>query len=229
VPGPRGPADPAALAGPPAAPAVPPGLFGLFGQAPRGEWPDGDIGRFVGGIEIPELLRPSLTDPEAPVTLDKPTDAAEAPAAPDAAPDAAPGAAGEARPSPGRRLARAALAGKRVGGPVELLAAALLVGGTVAGSVVVLALGWLAAYWSPKLSRAEAQWATFGMPGTVAGGYLLWLLGRAGGYWGEALAEGEAEEAFADHWPWLLRGAALASAVFLLWRARRRVPPPAAS
>ena len=64
------------------------------------------------------------------------------------------------------------------------------------------------------------------MPATVAGAYTLWLLGRAGGYWGELLAQGEAEALLADHWPWLLRAAALASASFLLYRARRHAPPP---
>ncbi|RKN41726.1 hypothetical protein D7294_14725 [Streptomyces hoynatensis] len=143
-----------------------------------------------------------------------------------------PSAAGAARGSGPRgtagRLARAALLGKRAGGPVELLGVLLLVAGTVVGSIVVLGLGWLTAYWSPRLSRRVAQWATFGMPALVFGGYGLWLLARSGGWGGAPLEEGEAGAAFDDHWPWLLRTAALASAAFLLWRARRRAPEKAA-
>ncbi|ARQ70102.1 hypothetical protein [Streptomyces marincola] len=183
-------------------------------------WPDGQIGRFFGGIEIPEMLRAPAAPPDA-----DPGDALD----PEAAAEAEK-AVREAVPDPAvprrRRWARAALSGRRVGGPVEYLAALLLVAGTVAGEVVVLGLGWLAAYWSPRLSRRLAQWATFGMPAVVVGGYLLWLFGRSAGYWGGPLADGDVEAAFADHWPWLLRGAALASAAFLLYRARR--PRPAA-
>lgn len=97
------------------------------------------------------------------------------------------------------------------------------------GSVVVLGLGWAAAYWSPRLSRREARWATLGMPALIAGGYAAWLAGRTGGYWGATLADGQAQELFADHFPWLLRGAAVASASFLFYRARRHRPPADAS
>ncbi len=125
------------------------------------------------------------------------------------------------RPRPLRRIARQAFATGRVGGPFELLGVVLLVAGAVAGSIYPLGLGWALAYWSPRLSRREAQWTTFGMPGLVAGGYGLWLFGRANGYWGEPLVEGSAGDALADHWGMLLRCAALTSAAFLLWRARR--------
>jgi hypothetical protein len=198
-------------------------------------WPDGQVGRFFGGIEIPALLRPpGPTADERPGTGTE-TETGESPheeepgeeepgkgdpgeGDPGEPPPRRPGAgAGRAR----RSWARSALAGKRVGGPVELLGVLLLLAGTVLGTLYVLAAGWLLAYWSPRLSRREGQWAAIGMPGVVGGGYLLWLLGRTAGYWGEPLADGEAGDAFADHWPWLIRGAALASAAFLLWRARR--------
>ncbi|RBM17919.1 hypothetical protein [Streptomyces sp. PT12] len=226
------PSAPTPPTAPPSAPARPPGDVPV--PPPReaeggpvsldkrpGHWPDGQIGRFFGGIEIPELLRPPVEgDPE---DLDEADEADEADerAADEGPPEAPP--AGQ-RPSRRRRLARSALGGKRVGGPVELLGVAVLVAGTVIGSVVALGAGWLIAYWSPRLSRREAQWATFGMPALIAGGYATWLLGRASGYWGAALAEGDAEAAFTDHWPLLLRGAALATAAFLLYRARRHVP-----
>ncbi|MEV1008019.1 hypothetical protein [Streptomyces sp. NPDC049881] len=183
--------------------------------APPGRtyWPDGDIGRFRGGIEIPEMLQPPVEEEAAAET-----------GAPEAAPPPAPDAA---KPGGRRRFAQAALAGRRVGGFVELAAVALLVAGTVVGSLVPLGLGWAAAWWSPRLGRREAQWAALGMPALVAGAYALWIGGRNGGYWGEPLAQGEAERMLDNDWPVLLRVAALASAAFLLWRARRHLPPPA--
>ena len=216
-----------------------PGPWAAPGQAgvgparrggPRTYWPDGDIGRFTGGIEIPEMLHPPLgveAEPEpvpgapgAGAGTDAGTDAGGAPADGGAVPQED---AQAARDTTGRRLLRALLLGKRAGGPIELLGVALLVAGTVVGSIVLLGLGWATAYWSPRLSRRVAQWASFGMPALVFGGYGLWLLARSGGWGGAPLEEGEAQEAWHAHWPWLLRAAALASAAFLLWRARRRV------
>ncbi|MDT0343265.1 hypothetical protein [Streptomyces litchfieldiae] len=201
---------------PPAGPEVP-----LAGPALTDDddtfWPDGRIGRFVGGIEVPAMLRPPTGPSEAEADAEAGEEGEEEEAPVEAAPAKAP-----ARRT---RVLKSALSGKRVGGPVELAGVALLLAGTVVGSIYVLGLGWLLAYWSPRLSRRQAQWATFGMPSLVGGGYLLWLLGRAGGYWGATLEEGDAEAAFADHWPWLVRGAALASAAFLLYRARRPRPP----
>ncbi|MGK5531834.1 hypothetical protein [Streptomyces sp. URMC 129] len=235
VPGPRVPAEPVAGSVPPppapagavdagaagagAPPAAGPDPGGWFGR-PAGFWPDGQIGLFRGGIDNPDVFRsPAKGKPDA----GDPAPEQENEEAP------APAPAVEKGPSRGRRLARAALTGRRVGGPVELLGVALLLAGTVMGSVVVLGLGWAAAYWSPRLGRREAQWAAFGMPALVAGAYLGWLLGRAGGYWGAELAPGEAQATAADHVPWLLRGAAVASAAFLFHRARRHRPPADAS
>ncbi|MDT0305444.1 hypothetical protein RM780_00495 [Streptomyces sp. DSM 44917] len=271
VPPPRTPAD---AAGPAAGPAGPtagadvggnagasaPGNAGGAGFGPGGAgpgaggrrpvpdedaWPDGPIGRFVGGIEIPELLRPpterELEEAEAaeaageeaapagPATdVDEAADGAGAAPGRGARGRAARGrgaGAGARKPSRGRRVAKAALTGRRIGGPVELLGVLVLLAGVVVGQIVILALGWVIAWWSPRLSRREAKWASFGMPGVVVGGWLLWLMARAGGYWGEPLADGQAEDLFADHLPWLVRGAALASAAFLLYRARRHRPP----
>ncbi|WP_129841852.1 hypothetical protein [Streptomyces sp. RFCAC02] len=210
--------------------------------APPGRtfWPDGDIGAFRGGIEIPEMLRPPLgfeddedAEDEAdgpaaggPVRLTRDEWEAQVRAAQAAEAEAAAAAARKAGPAAGRRLARAAFAGRRVGGVVELGGVLLLVAGAVLSELVLLGLGWAAAYWSPRLSRRVGQWAAFGMPALVATAYALWLGGRAGGYWGEALPEGAAGEVLRDDWPWLLRLAALASAAFLLHRARRPAPPP---
>ncbi|MFD2687111.1 hypothetical protein ACFS5L_20065 [Streptomyces phyllanthi] len=186
---------------------------------------------FVGGVEIPELLKPppeKREKPGNPEKLEKPEKAQGAaqpvPAqrregAPALEKDAAEPDAGVER---GRRLGLPRL---RHGGgwtnPLLLLAAALLVAGAVVGNLVPLALGWLIAYLSRRLTPGEAKWAVLGVPGTVAAAGIVWLWGRTEGRWGEPIAEGHMSDALAETWPWVLRGAAIASALFLLWRSQR--------
>ncbi|MGI5353198.1 hypothetical protein ACQEU8_34205 [Streptomyces sp. CA-250714] len=195
---------------------------------------------FVGGIELPEVLKPPPTDedgnpqtPTAPGTPAAPQGTGQTPTAPGAAPAAEAAPVPAAAPGLGaalllRRLLRGKGNGQgegvsRRGGVVEWTAAVLLVAGSVMGSLIPLALGWLAAWWSPKLSRTEAKWAALGMPGVVVGGMAVWLWGRANDRWGEPLAQGSdaLREAMSDAFPVLLRVAAIASALYLIWRARR--------
>ncbi|MFJ7960981.1 hypothetical protein ACIQ62_32285 [Streptomyces sp. NPDC096319] len=180
---------------------------------------DGFLG-FVGGIERPDLFAP----PPAPEEEEE--DAAEEPPR------------GKAR-----RLARvllrrkapavaettdetepAAPARARLANPFVLLAALLLLGGAVLGSLVALAAGWLLAYGSRRLTPGEIKGAVLVIPGLSAAAGIVWLWGRVEGRWGEAVAPGgEAMgAAVSETWPWTLRGAAIASALFLLWRSRRR-------
>ncbi|MFF8554038.1 hypothetical protein ACF058_14505 [Streptomyces sp. NPDC015501] len=106
--------------------------------------------------------------------------------------------------------------------PLLLLAAALLVAGVVTGSWLPLAGGWLLAYSSRTLSRTEAKWAALGLPATVAAGALVWVWGRMEGRWGEPIREGAMRDVMLDAWPVVIRVAAVASALYLVWRARRR-------
>ncbi|WP_101258852.1 hypothetical protein [Streptomyces barkulensis] len=199
--------------------------------APGGRRP---VGGFDGGIELPEVLEPP-PDLEKEKEQEEARRRAEAAQAADADADAVdetPAAPGRSRwarlPRPLRpRTAKTAGGAPRaarvprVGGAVELAAAALLVAGAVMGSLIPLGLGWLAAWWSPRLSRQEAKWAVTVVPGTVAAAGLVWLWGRTEGRWGEPIAEGALGEAITASWPWALRAAAVASALYLLWRARR--------
>ncbi|HEY5836251.1 hypothetical protein [Streptomyces sp.] len=111
--------------------------------------------------------------------------------------------------------------GKRWGSPVLLLAAALLVAGAAIGSWIPLGLGWLTGYLSRQLSRPQAKFAVLGIPGTAAVGMLVWLWGRDAGKWSTPIAEGQMGQALQDALPGTVRLAALASALYLLWRARR--------
>jgi hypothetical protein len=172
---------------------------------------------FVGGVEIPELLGRVPDESGKPV----------------GDPDAA-GAEQEEPPAerPGRRLRLRRRTGgekaqERTGkpalaNPFLLLAAVLLVAGAFLGSWLALAGGWLLAYASRRLSRTEAKWAVFGLPGVSAAGGLVWLWGRVDGRWGEAIPEGGMGEALSDLWPVVIRTAAVTSALFLVWRARKR-------
>ncbi|MEV0372263.1 hypothetical protein AB0I10_20930 [Streptomyces sp. NPDC050636] len=105
--------------------------------------------------------------------------------------------------------------------PVVTLAVLLLVAGAVLESWIALAAGWLLVYASRRLSRVEAKFAAMGVPGIVAGGLLVWLWGRFDGRWGDPLAKGQLGQELADGLPGMARVAAIASALFLVWRMRR--------
>ncbi|WP_370531880.1 hypothetical protein [Streptomyces venezuelae] len=111
----------------------------------------------------------------------------------------------------------------RPANPFVLLAALLLLGGALFGSLLVLALGWLLAYGSRRLTPGEVKGAVLVIPGLAAASGVGWLWGRVEGRWGDPVgAGGEAMgAAVSETWPWALRGAAVASALFLIWRSRR--------
>ncbi|MEU8539428.1 hypothetical protein AB0C52_05410 [Streptomyces sp. NPDC048717] len=205
-----------------AAPGVPGGWWhenATFAD-PNGDWDreTGGVPGFVGGVEIADLLRPPRT--ENPEESEGEEGSEE---------DAEPGAeaaggheAGEGREE-GAQVRRV-WSGFGPGALLLLVAAGLLLVGAALDSLIPLAAGWALAY----LSR-ERKGAALVVPGMVVGGGFVWLWGRAMGHWGEPLAQGAAgardaglSTALGDSWPWLLRAAAVASALFLLWRARRR-------
>ncbi|MEU1134261.1 hypothetical protein ABZ383_31125 [Streptomyces sp. NPDC005900] len=210
----------------------PPHLAGSHELGPSGSEPDwwrldsspfglaDSVPGFVGGVEIPEILKPppAPDDPVRPAkdgsakgdAVDGPLDADEF---------------GEADEAEGRRWWRPRLGGGegvRFANPLLLCAAALLLVGAVLGSLPALGGGWLIAYLSRRLTRAEAKWAVFGMPGLAVAAGLAWLWGRTDGRWGEPVREGHMSDAIAGTWPWVVRGAAVASALFLVWRSQRR-------
>lgn len=193
---------------------------------------------FVGGIEIPEIWDRPKSDPVS-MTKDGARGAGEQGAD---AEQEADGAAPAERPL--RRMVRRVLdrrRGDRPGvapaaeagedvvvvparaplSPVLTLAVLLLVAGAALGSWLALAGGWGLAYVSRRLSRAEAKFAALGVPGTVVGGLVVWLWGRFDGRWGEPIAQGRLGQEMADGLPGVVRVAAVASALFLVWRMRR--------
>ncbi|KUF19757.1 hypothetical protein [Streptomyces silvensis] len=149
--------------------------------------------------------------------------AAKPPARRPAVPEPAPkGAAGKA----GDGAAKAAVAVRAVSlnSPMVLLAAATLITGAVIGNWFALTAGWVVAWFSRKLSGAEKKVGVFVVPLLSIGAGVGWLWGRSQGKWGDPVVEGHMNEAVAETWPWVVRGAAVASALFLLWRSQRRGP-----
>ncbi|MEU7647351.1 HAAS signaling domain-containing protein [Streptomyces huasconensis] len=210
----------------------PPHLAGSDELGPSGSEPDwwrldstpfggaDTVPGFVGGVEIPEILKPppSPDDPDHPDHPDRHTSGDEAPA--EAAEESVPGT------KRWRRLPRLPARGTGVGftNPLLLLAAALLLVGAVLGSLPALGGGWLIAYLSRRLTPVEAKAAVFGMPGLALAAGFTWLWGRTEGKWGEPIRDGHMSDAIGETWPWVLRGAAVASALFLVWRSQRRRP-----
>lgn len=192
--------------------------FGLGDDVPAG---------FVGGVEIPDLLKaPPPRRPGGPAGPG--TASAEAADAADAAPRTPDAAEAVPESTPRRRFGllprRAAKETGRArwSNPLLLLAAALLVGGAVTGNLFALLLGWVIAYGSRRLTPMETKWAVLGMPGLALAAGLLWLWGRGEGRWGSPIAQGQMNDAVGQTWPWVLRTAAVLSALFLVWRSQRR-------
>ncbi|MGX9872465.1 hypothetical protein ACWIG2_03635 [Streptomyces cellulosae] len=213
VPRPRSSAAP-----PPAAPVeapTPPHRAGLDEVGDSGSQPDwwrvdsgpfgvGDeVPGFVGGVEIPELLKRPVPKEE------------EEPAA-----EAAPAAEATEEVPARRRLLR--LPSRRWSNPLLLIAAASLVVGAVLGNWFALILGWLIAYASRRLTPGEVKAAVVVLPGLSLTGGIVWLWGRVAGRWGEPVAEGQMNAALTETWPWVIRTAAVTSALFLVWRSQRQ-------
>ncbi|WP_406496295.1 hypothetical protein OG936_19675 [Streptomyces sp. NBC_00846] len=214
----------------------PPHMAGTDELGPSGSEPDWwriepqpfgdgvDVPGFVGGVEIPDMMRPPTSRDAVPGPRTGAEDAADddgTPAEETGTDEAAPRR--RRLPRLRRRAPReSAPTARGFSHPFLLLAAALLVTGAVTGSWLALAGGWLLAYGSRTLSRAEAKWAAMGLPGVVVAGALVWLWGRTDGRWGEPIPQDGMADALSGVWPVVVRTAAVASAAFLVWRARKR-------
>ncbi|MEU9604927.1 hypothetical protein [Streptomyces sp. NPDC048057] len=226
-------------AAPPVAPpepprqGLPPHLAGLDELGPStGPDADGDwwsvkpepygagerIAGFTGGVEIPEILRPPRKDDDPEGTEGSEEEAVEEGDAA-AEPPHRRGLLSRLRRHPTDDDSPAPAAG--LGNPFLLLAALLLIGGALFTSWFALGLGWLCAYASRKLTVTERKVAVIGLPATAVTAGLVWLWGRSTGRWGEALPEDALGDAIASTGPWVVRAAALASALYLVLRARR--------
>ncbi|MFI2203737.1 hypothetical protein ACH47Z_23755 [Streptomyces sp. NPDC020192] len=181
------------------------------GGTPFGGPETDSVPGFVGGVEIPDLLR------QPP----KETQEATAKDVKEAAQEEAQEATEEAAPAGRRRVIPLRPAAGWTN-PLLLLAAAALVAGAVLGNWFALLLGWAIAYGSRRLTATETKTAVMFLPGTAVAAGLVWLWGRQNGRWGRPIAQGHMGDAVAGTWPWVVRGAAVASALYLVWRSQRR-------
>ncbi|MEU3597347.1 hypothetical protein ABZ714_01225 [Streptomyces sp. NPDC006798] len=227
---------------PPSPPGLPPHLAGLDELGPStgsgpdltgdGEWwsveprPYGAgerVGGFTGGVEIPEILRPPREDDESEEDAEADGDGDDGDGDGEEAEPPRPGLLprllSRRAKDPEKAAAVAVAAG--LGSPILLVAALLLLGGAIFGSWIALAAGWLIAYGSRRLGPVQTKIAVLGIPGTAVAAGILWLWGRATGRWGDPLPDEAMRDAFVESGPWVLRGAAVASALYLVWRARR--------
>ncbi|MET8718488.1 hypothetical protein [Streptomyces misionensis] len=199
---------------------------GPFAGAGRGAHPETDeVPGFVGGVEIPDLLKRPPHETERARTPEKEAEEEPGEEAAEAVPARRFGLFPRRAPAPAEDApARRLLPGPAGGwtNPFLLLAAAALVVGAVLGNWFALLAGWAIAYTSRRLSPAEAKWAVLVLPGTAAAAGLVWLWGRQSGRWGDPIAQGRMGDAVSQTWPWVVRGAAVASALYLVWRSQRR-------
>ncbi|MFB6849471.1 hypothetical protein ACFCXS_32075 [Streptomyces sp. NPDC056373] len=172
-----------------------------------------EVPGFVGGVELPDLLKPPA---QRKAEQERPDAEGAAPAVEATEVADTADATGKGRR---RRLVR--LPAGNWSNPLLLIAAGLLVAGAVLGNWFVLLLGWLIAYASRRLTQAETKWAVVILPGLSLTGGVVWLWGRMNGRWGAPIAEGHMNAAVSETWPWVVRGAAVASALFLVWRSQR--------
>ncbi|MER6912509.1 hypothetical protein ABT354_12640 [Streptomyces sp. NPDC000594] len=195
------------------------------------------IAGFTGGVEIPEILAPPRpVEPPADAADgddDAEGDGAEGPVDLPVEKEAPARRGGGAlrvlgvlallrRRAPAPDTVEAPAAVPRAGGLVLILAAGLLVTGAVLASWIALGLGWLLAWGFGRLSETERRTAVLGMPGAAVAVTLVWLWGREDGRWGEPIPpDGGLSDAISGAAPWTIKGAAVASALFLLWRSRR--------
>ncbi|MEV0845183.1 hypothetical protein AB0J21_04700 [Streptomyces sp. NPDC049954] len=180
------------------------------------------VAGFVGGIEIPELLHgPGAFEDEdgferRPFTAEGAAGAV-APAGAEAVVEGAAGVAGGGSGARRLRVPRP----PSFSNPFLLLAAASLVVGAVLGNWILLAVGWLFAWGSRRLTPAESKLAVAGIPALAVVTTGVWLWGRRTERWGAPLAEDHMSAAISEAWPWVIRGAAIASALFVVWRSQK--------
>ncbi|MHC5904341.1 hypothetical protein ACVNF4_10610, partial [Streptomyces sp. S6] len=174
---------------------------------------------FVGGVEIPELLESPRAGAARPKEKDGKEPPADTPPPPAGEQAEGAGEAGGAQPRRRRRLVP--LPSGKWSNPLLLLAAASLVAGAVLGSLLPLGAGLLIAYLSRRLTDREKKFAVLWIPGGAVSAGLVWLWGRSEGRWGEPVVAGHMNDAIAETWPWVVRGAAVTAALYLVWRSQR--------
>ncbi|MGC0422406.1 hypothetical protein [Embleya sp. AB8] len=104
----------------------------------------------------------------------------------------------------------------------EVFAIALMAVGAIFASTVLVLLGYLVVFTAGAWSLKERRLAAFYLPGTTALVFAVGMWLRATGHLGSRLTRDEAWHRFGDLLPGMIRVAAIAASLYLLWRLNRR-------
>ncbi|MFE3198794.1 hypothetical protein [Embleya sp. NPDC059237] len=104
----------------------------------------------------------------------------------------------------------------------EVFAIALMTVGAIVASTVVVVLGLLVVFTAAAWSLKERRFAAFYIPGTTALAFAIGMWLRATGHLGTDLTRDEAWDRFGELVPAMVRVAAIAASLYLLWRLNRR-------
>ncbi len=202
---------------------------GVF--APQGQGP-GYVDGFVGGIDLPDLLKPPGETGPGGKPVEKLSDGSVPDITSGKLVDGTAGGGGAADEGGGKRRGLLRRVLRRRGGKsgsgggaiawLAVVAALLLLVGGAFSSWIALGFGWVLAYNTRGLTRGETTAATIGVPSLAVFGGMVWLWGRFEGRWGVAIPEDGMGDALADTAPAVIRFAAFGSALYLVWRVQRK-------
>jgi hypothetical protein len=104
----------------------------------------------------------------------------------------------------------------------EVFAIAMMAIGAIVASTAVVVLGYLVVFTAAAWSLKERRVATFYLPGGTALGFGIAMWMRANGHLGTDLTRDQGWDRLGEQVPVMIRVAAVAASLYLLWRLNRR-------
>ncbi|MYW03538.1 hypothetical protein, partial [Streptomyces sp. SID3343] len=104
----------------------------------------------------------------------------------------------------------------------EVFAIAMMAIGAIVASTVVVVLGYFVVFTAAAWSLKERRVAAFYLPGATALGFGIAMWMRAHGHMGTDLTSDQAWDRLGELLPAMVRVAAIAASLYLLWRLNRR-------
>lgn len=109
----------------------------------------------------------------------------------------------------------------------EVFAITLIVIGAIVASTVVVVLGYLVVFTAGAWTLKERKISAFYVPGTTAVAFAIGMWMRATGHLGVDLTRDQAWDRYGELLPAMIRVAAVAGSLYLLWRLNKRSSPAA--
>jgi len=104
----------------------------------------------------------------------------------------------------------------------EVFAIALIVIGAIVASTVVVVLGYLVVFTAGAWTLKERKISAFYVPGATAVAFAIGMWMRATGHLGADLTRDQAWDRYGELLPAMVRVAAVAGSLYLLWRLNKR-------